>query len=647
MSLLTQFHEAGLLRPLDFEVATRLGAMQGESNPLVLLAVALASRAPSLGNTCVNLADVPATLRRENLPREVVEQLCAELPSAANWVTLLEESPVVSSDGQSGGPIVLQNHQLYLGRYWSYQRRLADHLQHRAMTPVPWDGPTLEAALQEAFPQSPDDEFDYQRLAAITAVLRNLTVIAGGPGTGKTYTVRRILHLLLAQFQHPSAGGGAPRVALLAPTGKAAARMTEALQEGDDPASPVAALCPAAVTIHRALGVNPARPGRPRHHRNNPLPVDIVVVDEASMIDIAMMTRLLDAVPDTARLILLGDPDQLASVEAGAVLSDLCDVPHNRHPISEGFANQLAAFVQKLPSHYATIASPGIWDCMVRLNVPRRFKKKSGIFACATSVNRQDADEALHLLCDDSFEDIRLSHRSARGALDTRTVEAIVEGFKGSIEAAATHNDPALALERMQDCRLLCAHRLGAEGIEALNQEVERLLTKHLRGFSARHDWYPGRPILITRNDAATDLTNGDMGVVVRAASREGPQELKVAFPPRSAGEPVRLLAPARLPPHETVFAMTIHKSQGSQFRHVIIVLPPGDSPIMTKELLYTAITRAQQELTVVVPATDPKTPHPFRHGINQRIQRLSGLKDLLWREGPSETPGNQDMACP
>ncbi len=535
---LETLREVGTLGPLDAHFARTVCRLAGDDDSDIVLAAALASRAPAHGHVCADLRRLVLTppADGEGAPIEG-----AQWPEIEDWLDRLARSPLVA------GPLRLDGEgNLYLRRYWSYQADLLEALTTRATEEIP-------VAHQERLSERLDLLFDggLQRRAAELAVRRRLCVISGGPGTGKTHTVARIVALLQNQAD------GHIRVVLVAPTGKAAARLQESLREATEklPEELGAGLQLRATTIHRRLGWRPDAPTRFRHDRDRPLPADVVICDEASMVDLPLMAKLIDAVPPTARLILLGDRDQLASVEAGAVLGDICH--------GEG--------------------DPPISKCLVNLSKSWRFAEAPGIGALALAINAGDAADALAILASQESPEVSRIDAPEDARPDDLVGQAVLDGYRDYTRTT----DPRTALAALNRFRVLCAHRRGRFGVEALN----RLIRARLVGaglLSPRGEWYAGRPVIVTRNDYQIELFNGDVGVTLR-----DPQgRLRVHFEGLD-GTP-RSFHPARLPPCETVFAMTVHKSQGSEFDEVILMLPTRGSRILTRELVYTGVTRAK-----------------------------------------------------
>lgn len=469
-------------------------------------------------------------------------------------VEALPESKTVGG-GEEFTPLVLHDGRLYLRRYWEYEQQLAQAILARAGGKVPKRKPK-----------------DQQEFAALTAATRSFSVITGGPGTGKTHTVRAILKLLRAQ-----PGGAELQIKLAAPTGKAAARLSDALRESGLEAT----------TIHRLLGTIPDSPYF-RHDRERPLTADVVIIDEASMVDLALMAKLLQAVPLTSRLILLGDRNQLASVEAGNVLADICE----------------AAQAEDSPLHGA----------VVELQRNYRFAETGGIYKTSSAINAGDADAALQALQLPDGE-VRWNKLPAVEKLSAALRDRIVSGYGAYLRAS----DPATALAALQQFRILCAVRQGPFGVESLNSLAEKVLA-NAGLLTPRSGWYAGRPVMITRNDRHLQLFNGDSGIILPDTEAGG--ELRAFF--LSAEGRLRRVLPSRLPQHETAFALTVHKSQGSEFDRLLLVLPEKDSPVLTRELLYTAITRARAGVELW------SNEETFRAAVQRRTIRASGLRETL-----------------
>ena len=609
--LMGAFAGATVLDAADVQVARTLHRLAGGAadagadggsadDDLAALAAAFAVRAVRLGSVTVDLATIADTATVDE--GTGVDLSTLPWPDPARWVAAAEASPVVAV-GEEGSdvagdarPLRLLGTALALDRYWRHERAVAaDLLARAARRPEDVDAALLAEGLRRVFPGAEPTTASDQWQAAETAVRQACTVVAGGPGTGKTTTVARILALLHEQ----AATTGRPlRVALAAPTGKAAARLQEAvhaevrtLDTSDDVRRAV--LGAEASTIHRLLGRRPGSNSRFRHDRSNQLPHQVVVVDETSMVSLSMMARLLDAVRPSARLVLVGDPQQLASVEAGAVLGDIVG------PAAGG----------------PTPAGP-LQDSVVVLREVYRYA--GGVGELARGVEAGDPDTVVELLGDapDGLRWLPVDVASAEGRHAADALRQTIVEPAAEVVRAARAGDATRALAAMRGAQLLCAHRRGPHGVSTWRTQVERWLTESVDGYDHR-GWYAGRPLLVTENDYNLELFNGDTGVVVDVEGR-----LQCAFERRGGAA---LVSPSRLAAVETLYAMTIHKSQGSQFGEVVVILPDESSPILTRELLYTAVTRAENAVTVV------GTEAAVRAAVERPITRASGLRHRLW----------------
>jgi exodeoxyribonuclease V alpha subunit len=465
---------------------------------------------------------------------------------------------------------------------------------------------------------------DRQRLAAAVAVARNFAVISGGPGTGKTATAGKILALIVEQaFARGLDRGTDPRpairIAMVAPTGKAAATLSRSMKQVVDAlpcdAKVKEAVPTTALTIHRCLGVRGGAMPKFRHDANNPLPIDTLLVDEASMVDLALMTRLLAAVPKTARVILLGDEYQLASVEAGAVLGDICASASTGY--SRAFASRLEQWVGGgVESSNEGEAPCDIQDSIVRLTHSYRYGEDSGIGALARAINGGDGSQALEILDSDQFPDVTRVNFDQRTESQALFHAELLDGFAGFLSS----EDPEERLRKFSEFRVLSPQRAGSGGVEELNRQIEAVLRRGelIRGRAER---YAGRPLIIKTNDYAQSLWNGDVGVVLGG---DAGVERVVFDADRADRDAVRTFAYARLPECETAFAMTIHKSQGSEFDRVAVVLTDAAAERATRELLYTAVTRARSQVTLY------GSKEAIAQAIGRKIQRASGLGDAL-----------------
>ncbi|MCX7099899.1 MAG: exodeoxyribonuclease V subunit alpha [Methylococcales bacterium] len=545
--------------------------------------------------------------------------------SLAHWQTALNLSPLVSA-GAGNTPLVLDGQRLYLRRYWHYQQTVTNRIQQllppsRAQLPD-----DLPAQLQAFFPSSLESP-DWQKIACALALRSRFTIITGGPGTGKTTTLTKLLALLVKLAQHESTASKTPTILLAAPTGKAAARVSESIAKALDklaiPDDIKQAIPKKAGTLHRLLG---SRHGTREfvHHQHNPLVADIVIIDEASMIDLEMMASLLDALPPQAQLILLGDKDQLASVEAGSVMGDLCQGAEHSAYDTETRA-WISRYAQETPQPSSTPGTP-INQQTIMLRHSHRFNEHSGIGQLAKHVNAGKVAPALALLnASDRYPDLipparadyfKLRENPNADAANSLLKKLVIhnagtttdgnplgcQGYghyrdlilQGPASGEPHHEWATHVLAAFDRFQVLCALRRGPWGIEGLNQRIEGwLYPKQNTGL-----WYEGRPVMVTRNDYNLGLMNGDIGIALKDADGK----LKVAFP---ADDPladikIRWVSPMRLPDVETAYAITVHKSQGSEFNHVALVLPETKSPVLSRELVYTGITRAKEHFTLL-----------------------------------------------
>jgi len=531
--------------------------------------------------------------------------------------------------GASAHPLVLDSgDRLYLRRHFDQERALARALVARAPRAA---APVMPPLLETLFPPRAASTPDWQKLAVVLALQGRLTVISGGPGTGKTTTVAALLACLLESQP-------VLRIALAAPTGKAAARMLEALRQRAQtlPAALVARLPTEAFTVHRLLGVTPD-PGRFRHHAGNPLAVDVLVVDEASMLDLALATRLVDALPPEARLVLLGDKDQLAAVEAGAVFAELSAQCVYSMPMRAHLAQLDPAAGAALEGPQDTGGASGdavapLADAVVWLTESHRFRADSGIGRLAADIRAGRGDAALDWLR--TAEDASACWIEDAGAQLGTVAQARVEaGFApyvallreglGARTAGSAQGtvDVAAATRAFERFRVLVAVREGGRGLAALNAHLEAHL-RAARGLpperSAVARWYPGRPVIVLANDYRLGLFNGDIGLCLP----DGQGELRVFFAAADGG--FRAIPPLRLPAHDTAFALTVHKSQGSEFDEVLLVLPAEPVRVLTRELIYTGVTRAAKRVTVA------GAGDVFAAGCAARTLRASGLRDRM-----------------
>lgn len=699
LALCERWVARGWLRDLDRALVRFLASEAPNAPTLLLLAAALASHQLGRGHVCLdinatlNAPDFALSLPPEGddltdpppLPSDVLATL-----TLSEWQAALHH-PLLTSEGPGNTPLVVvtthsangtPNTRLYLRRYWQYEQSLHQHIAARLEAtdtestgtegqsgrPIHWatgdasHPGLLPQALNILFKQS--NGLDWQKTACALAAGSRFGIITGGPGTGKTTTVVRLLALLQTQqlAQHPSQP---LRIRLAAPTGKAAARLNESIA-GQVDALPLAELAtllsehsPAATaseiaiptevtTLHRLLGARPDT-RHFRHSAANPLALDVLVIDEASMVDIEMMAATLSALPAHAQCILLGDKDQLASVEAGSVLGDLCrraDAAHYTPATADWLAQ---ATGQPLPEDFIDPAGQPLDQAITMLRVSHRFNEHSGIGQLAKAINQpghaqseREKQQAVSAVLRHGYSDIHHLVMNDDTALDKLVIHGSPSGFAGNGEGRTDREGQPIApptgyrhylnvlhaqrprgesfeenqtafdawasevLSAYSHFQLLCALRKGPWGVEGLNQRIASTLRREklLYGsdYTLEKGWFEGRPVLVTQNDYGLKLMNGDIGITLAVPDPRNPQQklLRIAFPTSDTDKPIRWVLPSRLHAVETVFAMTVHKSQGSEFLHTALLLPPTLNPILTRELVYTGITRAREWLTVV-----------------------------------------------
>jgi exodeoxyribonuclease V alpha subunit len=615
VAVLEPFVTAGVFDAAEVQLATTMARLEPEAGDDELLALALAARGPRLGHVCVELHDARSLV--VDLDDEAVAGL--PWPEADTWAKVLAESPLVAEPGQERveplRPLVWDGRRIYLQRYFCHEATTARHLVERsAATGTGLAGPALEQALDALLPSLPQQGEatpDLQREAARIALTGRVSVIAGGPGTGKTRTVAR---MLAAAVRAADAAGSPLEIGLAAPTGKAAARMAEALRSEVAAAEADGSLTTAqaerlrstdARTLHRLLGWLPGATTRFRHDRHQPLPHHLVVVDEVSMVSLPLMARLLEAVRSDATLVLVGDPSQLASIEAGTVLSDVVGPAGALDgTVGEGVPPDAAASLDAPLAGHVTV-----------LRHTHRFAAESAIADLADAIRLGDVERTLAVLRSSGDAGVAwvldTDQVGRRGVLD----ELVVQGVE--VVRAALDGDAAAAVAAAQRTKVLAATRRRDLGVWDWSDRIEDEVLAHVPEVRRTSRWYPGRPILVTANDDLTRVANGDVGVLVRQG-----EATAVALP---TGDGVRFVPPSRLDAVDTWWAMTIHKSQGSELPHAVVSLPTADSPILTRELLYTAVTRAREQVTVV------GSEAAVVAAVQRRVARASGLRDRLW----------------
>lgn len=702
-SWLKSTFEKSLGQAIDLELATGLclneialtvkeKAHDEASLKLYAYLVIKLSQALSRGEVCIELSHVydlsqKTGVLNKNLDAYLQRYATLHTISLADGAESLKQlSETNPYDLVVNYPLVVMQGRLYFSRYWFYQQQVfysistrlhsvSDQTQVQIQTETEAKTKELSNTLQTLFVQDAKKETaqpDWQMIAAANACLNRFSVITGGPGTGKTTTVTRLLAALISQ--QPNL-----RIALAAPTGKAAARLVESILAAKAKLAqtfPLAAKIPVtSFTLHRLLGWRPD--GFSYNHKKT-LPYDLVIVDEASMVDLPMMAQLMEALAANTRLILLGDKDQLASVEAGSVLGDLCDSGvmvngYHAHGLQADRSKQLEALCgmqQGYLNDYIETNAPLMANSLTQLRVSHRFTHDSGIGKLAAAVNAGQFSQVQQSFA--QYDDIHCYTNLAvpfSKDLTTQTREAefawqqqVINGYSQYLQAIEQGESPYQVLQLFNKFQLLCALRQGSSGLQALNDRVQSLLQNRgllnidnhqgagFNNSSEQSRWYVGRPVMISRNDYELNLFNGDIGIAMMVESKvggiaegmadgkKGKKELRVCFatedtsanssadPSAHAQPNVRQLLPTRLPSHETAFAMTVHKSQGSEFADVALVLPDNHSPVISRELIYTAITRGKKSFSLY------SNDEVLAAGVNSQIERASGLRDLLFK---------------
>lgn len=650
-----QLADDRVLEPIHLAFVDMLQRLDPQAAPSVELAAAVTSEQLARGHVCLDLTtvnDIAFVTENEGF----APIYYPDWPSLTPWCRELERSRLVESrpiddrEAKASRPLVFESaHQrVYLARYWFYQQRLASMIAARLQSPpLVFDEVQLAADINSLFPNKADNSQRDQCLAAANAVDQRFAVITGGPGTGKTTTVAKLLALRLLQgkatSQHNAPTG--LRVLLMAPTGKAAQRLNESLSRAAgklpvDQAVRDALKTITAGTIHRVLGWTPLPPERGgpfRHNAQRPLDADIVLVDEASMVDIGLMWHLFDAVGPETQLVLMGDRDQLASVEAGGVLSDLAR-PEDDATLSSRrdiMAARTGLDLTPTTTQRKNSAKPAQDSqhqaAISVLRFSHRFSAESIFGQLAAAIRAGDADVAIDLLRSADPQRLLWLPQSNTNTALQRVVELAAAQYREYLELLRRQpGQPAAILSALSATRVLCAHREGPSGERALNQRVVHALDA-AGLLHSRPQHYPGQAVIVTENNYQQNLFNGDVGVVVPGSSGHG---LELLFDDPETLGTCRLIPAALAPATRDCWAMTIHKSQGSEFRNVFVVLPEFDSPILSRELLYTATTRVKDE------ANAPSGRAGFlclaaredvlRGAIQREIRRTSGIRDAI-----------------
>ncbi|WP_211364221.1 exodeoxyribonuclease V subunit alpha [Propionivibrio limicola] len=651
LALLEQWVERGWLREVDLALVRFFIAEVPETPPALMLATALVSHQLGRGHVCLDLENTlldpymalslpPEQEDEPNPDQAEIPQPCDLLAgwTPSGWISALNH-PELVSDGQTRTPLVLVGHRLYLRRYWRYERQVEQQIQQRIENSAAIASEVPEAELKTTlnalFPPADSGKTDWQKIACALAARSAFSIITGGPGTGKTTTVVRLLALLqsIALAKSSSVDNVRPlQIRLAAPTGKAAARLKESISGAisklpgfvQENADLKASIPTEVTTLHRLLGTRPDSRTF-RHNARNPLPLDVLVIDEGSMVDLEMMAALLMALPPHARLVLLGDKDQLASVEAGSVLGELCRRARAGHFLPETVRWIEAMTGETVESSLCDDAGLPLDQHVVMLRESRRFDASSGIGQLADAVNAGNTDK-IHEVFAHGYGDLR---RHDFPTLEEKELESILlgdadddaspqglAGLAGYLNIVRRERPPLDADKAAFDAwatkvlnahgrfQLLCALRNGPFGVKGMNLRIESLLHKR-KLIQPGASWYEGRPVLVTRNDYRLELMNGDIGIALsypvrNKASGQIEWSSRVAFPKGDGSGGIHWVLPSRLLSTETVFALTVHKSQGSEFEHCALLLPPVRNPILTRELVYTGITRGKSWFSLI-----------------------------------------------
>lgn len=621
--LFQQAVEQKLFSGLDWYVSQFLAdrsKLTGKEKDRLKFLICYLSAETRVGHVCVSLQQIASGHFSSGYKKTLIRAFWQRLEKFQynDWFELLVASGLVSQ-GKTNTPLILQNGLLYFQRMWLNEQKVVDFFRRSAVTVIEVPANTT-SILDILFDKKEDfPDVNWQKIAVALALTRQVAIISGGPGTGKTTTVAKLLAVLLMV----KVNDVAPlRIMAAAPTGKAAARLSESLNHAFSQLlleNKTGFLLPnEAVTLHRLLGAKNQQ--QFAYHKDNPLHLDMLIIDEASMVDLSMMAAVIDALPAKARLILLGDREQLSSVEAGAVLGDLCCFADGYY--SKERANELSNLTgYTIPTHEYVVP---IADNICLLQKSYRFHKHSGIGLLANHIRQGQSQDAAALLCSTDYRDIEFYVFD--DSLYQTIVNMAVKGYSNYLHAINS-NDPLTALATFEQFRLLAALREGKYGVNGLNKAIEDILAKRkLIIRSHNDDWYVGRPVMILKNYPALKLYNGDIGITL--LSEDDSQRKRVYF--KLADGTLRGFSPHFLPDHETAFFMTVHKSQGSEFDHVALILPDEYTPLLTRSLLYTAVTRAKQKMTIYGNLTI------LSKTIDSQIERRSGLNYTLVRKNSS-----------
>ncbi|MFA6008666.1 MAG: exodeoxyribonuclease V subunit alpha [Desulfobacteraceae bacterium] len=613
-----ELRDKGLVGSIDLHFARLMEELGGGGRDL-FLASALLSGQTRIGHICLDL--------REFSSRELVEKGGIRCPDHEGWLNILKGNAVVGAPGEQAPMILDGDSRLYLNRYFEYQRFLSEYILEKARVAMSRDLPSvsgLKERLDKLFGDS-SSSMDHQKAAACLSYLNGFSVISGGPGTGKTTTVAKLLVLFIQSFleeKNHDNGNNEKRsmsILLCAPTGKAAQRLKESLNtalDGMDIQENIRRLIPQDVlTIHRMLGTIPGSPYF-RYNSENRLPADLVVVDEASMVDLALMSKLVSALSPHTSLVLLGDKDQLSSVEAGSVMGDICgSVYDNVYSTNMGQAlEKYTGF--SVETYSESVSGTGMENLITVLTRSYRFGEKSGIGKLSRAANQGDHGSVFSVLDNVELQDVNHEDLPVKLMLKDALRKRVCDTY-GRYVRMGDIREAFIALEAF---KILCAVREGTYGVNSVNRLVADILYEENLA-DTRDEWYPGRPVMITKNDYNLKLFNGDVGITVEDETNN--LRCRVVF--KGNDNQFKSFAPDQLPEYETAFAMTVHKSQGSEFDRILLILPERENPILTRELVYTGVTRARKHVTIMADR------EILARALERRIMRRSGLRDILW----------------
>jgi exodeoxyribonuclease V alpha subunit len=611
------------IRSLDMQFAKFLKDLEPLSTVIEAVGF-LVSYELGRGNVCLNLSAGDSIITAEE-GLAIKSQL-----SSSNLVYVIPQqtnSKLIDSKTLNQCPLVLRGDSLYLQRYYYYEKILSQGIQSR-LQPMPWSVQDNKKLLQSLFEISTEDtevnkvDINWQAVAACIAGQNKFSVISGGPGTGKTTTVIRLLALIIRQYQgyfHRN-----PIIKLAAPTGKAAMRLTQSITDAkaklnvDDVIKNN--IPQKAETLHRLLQRD--RQGGFKFNHHNRLHLDVLIVDEASMVDLPLMAKLIQAMPDHGQIILLGDKDQLASVEAGSVLADICD-NEQEHGYGIDLIEALSLTIPADYKPFVEVEGAAIRNHICHLKKSYRFDENSGIGHLAKAANQGSYTEWRKAETH-GYKDINVNQLNDENYVEF--IKAAVNEFIvliKQVNGSGMDDQSALALHRQYGAyQILCALKEGPLGVAGINQAIEKGLRQ--AGLIAdESQWYSGRPIIVLENDYNLNLYNGDVGILLPYINQQEEVSLKATF--IGVDQDVRWIQPSRLPKHDTVYAMTVHKSQGSEFDHCALILPNYSVPVLTKELIYTGITRAKNKLTILADG------RVLSASLKKKVKRASGLGNLLW----------------